>query len=137
MTRRIFVDAMNVIGSRPDGWWRDRDAAKRKLGATLAKLAAEGIESGDGSGSGPTPEITVVFDGREPTEPIEAPGASVEFAPGGPNAADDWIVSLLEADDDPASVEVITSDADLARRAGDLGATVTGASAFRRTLDTL
>ena len=27
----LFVDAMNVIGSRPDGWWRDREGAMRRL----------------------------------------------------------------------------------------------------------
>ena len=27
----LFVDAMNVIGSRPDGWWKDRAGAMRRL----------------------------------------------------------------------------------------------------------
>ena len=27
----LYIDAMNVIGSRPDGWWRDRDGAARRL----------------------------------------------------------------------------------------------------------
>ena len=44
---RWLVDGMNVIGSRPDGWWRDRDAAKRRL---LEQL--EGLEG----------EVSVVFD---------------------------------------------------------------------------
>lgn len=121
MTQRILVDAMNVIGSRPDGWWRDRDGAKRRLAADLSRLAQKGAD------------VTVIFDGREPDEPIEAPGLTVLFAPGGPNAADDRIVELLEA----GAGEVITSDAELARRARALGAVVTGAGAFRRTLDTL
>ena len=46
---RWLVDGMNVIGSRPDGWWRDRDAAKRQL---LEQL--EGLEG----------EVSVVFDER-------------------------------------------------------------------------
>ena len=33
--RRLVVDAMNVIGTRPDGWWRDRDGAARRLIAAL------------------------------------------------------------------------------------------------------
>ncbi|HEX3424577.1 MAG TPA: hypothetical protein VHT30_00495, partial [Acidimicrobiales bacterium] len=42
---RWLVDAMNVIGSRPDGWWRDRPGAMRKLAASLkARAAATGDE---------------------------------------------------------------------------------------------
>src|SRR3954465_1344313 len=38
-----FVDAMNVIGSRPDGWWRDRaGAARRLIAAVRAWAEAEG-----------------------------------------------------------------------------------------------
>ncbi|MBM3141325.1 MAG: NTP pyrophosphohydrolase, partial [Chloroflexi bacterium] len=34
---RLIVDAMNVIGSRPDGWWRDRPGAARRLVRALAR----------------------------------------------------------------------------------------------------
>ena len=121
MTRGL-VDGMNVIGSRPDGWWRDREGAKRRLAADLVALA----ERGD--------EVTVVFDGREPDEPVEAPGVTVLFAPGGPNAADDRIAELVGADDDPASLTVVTSDADLVRRVTERGAQTTGARSLRREL---
>jgi len=50
---RWLVDGMNVIGSRPDGWWRDRDGAARRLVASLQELAARGED-----------EITVAFEGR-------------------------------------------------------------------------
>ena len=121
MTRWI-VDGMNVIGSRPDGWWRDREGAKRRLAAELAALS----ERGD--------EVTVVFDGREPDEPLEAPDVTVLFAPGGPNAADDRIAELVAADGDPASLTVVTSDADLVRRVTEHGAGTTGARSLRRQL---
>ena len=121
----LVVDGMNVIGSRPDGWWRDRPGARRALVAELAAVAAEG-------------EVTVVFDGR-PTpgeaDAATALGVGVEFAPGGPNAADDRIVAMLGAEPDPASVTVVTSDAALATRARALGATVQSVGAFRRMLD--
>ncbi|HWG72643.1 MAG TPA: hypothetical protein VG184_01170 [Acidimicrobiales bacterium] len=29
---RLIVDPMNVVGARPDGWWRERDAAVRAGG---------------------------------------------------------------------------------------------------------
>jgi predicted RNA-binding protein with PIN domain len=121
MTRWV-IDGMNVIGSRPDGWWRDREGAKRRLASELGALA----EGGD--------EVTVVFDGREPEEPLEAPGITVLFAPGGPNAADDRIAELVAADPDPASLTVVTSDGDLVRRVSEVGARTTGARSLRREL---
>lgn len=123
MTRWV-VDGMNVIGSRPTGWWRDRPRAMRDLTAELEDFGAATGES-----------VTVVFDGR----PFEIePGESVDvrFATRrGPNAADDDIAALVERDDDPGSLAVVTSDADLARRVRGLGASVVGAGEFRRRLD--
>ena len=52
MTRWI-VDGMNVIGSRPTGWWRDRQGAARRLVERLEQLVEA---TGD--------EVTVVLDGR-------------------------------------------------------------------------
>jgi uncharacterized protein YaiI (UPF0178 family) len=52
----------------------------------------------------------------------------------GRNAADDEIAALLADDDDPGSVCVVTSDADLAARARAAGASVEGAGTFRRRL---
>ncbi|TNM67175.1 hypothetical protein FHN55_11785 [Streptomyces sp. NP160] len=37
----VVVDAANVVGSRPDGWWRDRAGAARRLLAQLSRLAAQ------------------------------------------------------------------------------------------------
>jgi predicted RNA-binding protein with PIN domain len=31
MTRVLVVDGANVVGSRPDGWWKDRAGAARRL----------------------------------------------------------------------------------------------------------
>ncbi len=38
----VIVDGANVVGSRPDGWWRDRAGAAVRLHDELAKLAARG-----------------------------------------------------------------------------------------------
>jgi len=79
--------------------------------------------------------VTVVFDGK----PFELEGGervTVQFASRrGPNAADDDIAALVEADDDPSDLSVVSSDADLARRVRGAGATVVGAGQFRRLLD--
>lgn len=37
MTRPVIVDGANVVGARPDGWWRDRAAAARRLHTTLVE----------------------------------------------------------------------------------------------------
>ena len=122
MTRWI-VDGMNVIGSRPTGWWRDRPRAMREL---VGELEAFAGRSGD--------PVTVVFDGR-PFE-LEGDAVDVRFASRrGPNAADDDIAALVELEDDPAGLSVVTSDGDLARRVRDSGAAVLGAGEFRRRLE--
>ena len=118
---RWLVDGMNVIGSRPDGWWRDRPAAMRRLVEELERL--------DG-------EVAVVFDGK-PFE-LESEGVDVAFASHrGPNAADDDIAARVAADTDPSKLTVVTSDGDLERRVREHGAQVEGAGAFRKRLDAI
>jgi predicted RNA-binding protein with PIN domain len=123
---RWIVDGMNVIGSRPDGWWHDRPGAMEQLVWLLERFAEQ---TGD--------EIEVVFDGRPPARELgEAGTVKVTFASrGGPNAADDDIAQLVRSADDPASLRVVTSDGDLASRVAGAGAEVVGAGAFRRDLD--
>jgi predicted RNA-binding protein with PIN domain len=121
---RWLIDGMNVIGSRPTGWWRDRPGAMREL---VEELRAFAERSGD--------PVTVVLDGK-PFELEGGGGVTVLFASRrGPNAADDDIAALVESDDDPAELSVVTSDGDLARRVREAGATVVGAGNFRRRLD--
>jgi uncharacterized protein YaiI (UPF0178 family) len=115
---------MNVIGSRPTGWWRDRPGAMREL---VEELRAFADRSGE--------PVTLVLDGK----PFDLEGderVTVGFASRrGPNAADDDIAALVESDEDPSDLSVATSDADLARRVRGAGATVVGAGQFRRLLD--
>ncbi len=126
---RLLVDGMNVIGSRPDGWWRDRDGAALRLAERLQRLAGA---SGDGD------DVTLVLDGR----PIEGMpegahgGIAVLYADrGGRNAADDRIVELIADDERPELFHVITSDRELRRRVEALGATVAGARSLLQRLD--
>jgi len=123
MTRWI-VDGMNVIGSRPTGWWRDRPGAMRTL---VDDLNAFAEDTGH--------PVTVVFDGK-PFDLEGGDGVSVEFASRrGPNAADDDIAALVEGDEDPGSLSVVTSDGDLAARVRAAGGELVGAGEFRRRLD--
>ena len=117
------VDASNVIGSRPDGWWRDRAGATRRLVAQLDRFAA-------GAGE----PVIVVLDGGEP--PPAERAEVVVASRRGRVAAGDEICALLEARG-AAGARVVTSDAELARRVRALGADVEGAGGFRRRLDEL
>jgi predicted RNA-binding protein with PIN domain len=129
MRTRWLVDGMNVIGSRPTGWWRDRSGAMRELAADLERYASE---TGD--------EVTVVFDGR-PAQDRPTPGGSaggrlwVAFAPGGRDAADDQIAERVARVRDPAAVNVVTSDKELSERVRERGAEVVPVGRFRRLLE--
>jgi predicted RNA-binding protein with PIN domain len=113
----LLVDGNNVIGSVPDGWWRNRPGAVRKLVARLQRLAAVNGEP-----------LHVVFDVPQPDLPEgEHDGVTVHYATRrGRDAADDRILELLEAGF-TESIEVVTSDRALADAARKLGATVVGA----------
>ena len=126
---RIVVDGMNVIGSRPTGWWRDRQGAARDLVQRLKGLAAA---SGD--------DVTLVLDGRpQPDLPEgEHAGVRVLYARrSGPDAADERIVDILTDDPEPSSIRLFTSDRNLRLEAERLGATVDGASVLLARLDKL
>ena len=123
---RWLIDGMNVIGSRPDRWWNDPDAAVRRLIDQL-DLFAQG--AGD--------EVTVVFD-RQPRD--VSPGmhgaANVAFASqSGRNAADHEIVQMVAQDEAPSSLTVVTSDRALIDRVKQGGARVMSSGTFRRRMD--
>jgi predicted RNA-binding protein with PIN domain len=122
---RWLVDGMNVIGTRPDGWWRDRDAAMLRLVDLLERWAASENE-----------DVTVVFE-RKPSPPIRSTVIDIAHAPKPqPDAADDEIIRRLRADEQPSAVRVVTSDRWLADRAWAAGASVEGADTFRTRLET-
>src|SRR3954465_5605114 len=116
-----FVDAMNVIGSRPDGWWRDRPgAARRLIGAVRAWAEAQGAA------------VTVVLDAGPPHLAGEyGPVHVVIAARRGRDAADDEIARLAAG---RAGARVGTSDAAPAARVRATGASVEGAGTFRDRL---
>jgi predicted RNA-binding protein with PIN domain len=125
MSRRLIVDGMNVIGSRPTGWWRDRRGAMSELTEELARHAAE---TGD--------DVAVVLDSRPFDLPDGVDGIEVRFASArGPDAADDVIVDMVAADPEPSTLEIATSDRRLADRVRMLGAATISAGALRRALE--
>ena len=121
---RWLIDGMNVIGTRPDAWWKDRDAAMLRLVDLLERWAAMTGE-----------QVTVVFE-RPPSPPIRSTVVDVRHAPKPKaNAADDEIVRLLADEADPSAVRVVTSDRWLSDRASAVGSTVEGARSFRSRIE--
>jgi predicted RNA-binding protein with PIN domain len=126
---RFVVDGMNVIGAQADGWWRDRDAAVRRL---LARLQHAARRSDD--------EISLVLDGRPLADLPEGMhrGVTVRYARRpGRDAADDRIVKLVDTDDNAGELRVVTSDRALADRVTANGATTEGAGSFLRRVQRL
>ena len=122
---RVFVDGNNVMGSRPDGWWRDRAEATRRLIAEITPLAL------DHSGV-----WTIVFDGQVPSgmAPSQECLTVVHTGHGRRDGADDRIVELVDALPEQSTSLVYTSDAELRARVGALGAQVAGARALLKEI---
>lgn len=110
---------MNVIGSRPDGWWRDRPGAQRRLHARVAALVA-----------GTAAQVLVVFEGRSlpdlPEDLHAAPAVAWARRPGR-DAADDRIVEeVATARAAGREVTVVSSDRGLRARVERQGARAVG-----------
>lgn len=128
----LVVDAANVVGSRPDGWWRDRAAAARRLHDSLvgADLRADIVLVVEGSAR---PGVDAGVDGRVTT--VHAQGS-------GDDTVVDVVTALHEGRQDVlgspgttpgtagvptgAEVTVVTADRDLRARVEAAGATTVG-----------
>lgn len=119
----LVVDAANVVGSRPDGWWRDRPGAARRLVERVRGAAAAGRLAD---------EVTVVLEGaaRRGVDEGVADGVTVVHASG---SGDDRLVEVVGAASGP--VTLVTADRELRRRAEALGAHVVGPGRFLGLLD--
>lgn len=116
MRTLLLVDAANVVGSVPDGWWRDRHGAAERLRDRLVVYADEGIAGHPG----PLEVVLVVEGAARGVASVE--GVRVVPAPG---SGDDRIVELAaEAEGRPCVV--VTADRELRRRVGESGAESVG-----------
>jgi hypothetical protein len=112
----LIVDGANVVGSVPDGWWRDRRGAAERLRDRLVPFARTGVASLPG----PLELVLVVEGAARGVAPV--PGVRVEDAPG---SGDDHIVSLA-ATAGARPCLVVTADRALRHRVQEHGAQVTG-----------
>ena len=135
----VVVDVANVMGSRPDGWWRDRAGAAARLHAEIVRLAASGRAIPPGTGppaeAGPpgeavTPGFVLVLEGAAKAAPIPAAesGAADPVRPGevrvvrARGSGDDAIVAVVR--ELPGRRVVVTADRELRDRSMAAGATV-------------
>lgn len=100
----LLVDAANVVGSRPTGWWRDRAGAARQLVVQVRAAVAEGKLEGP---------VVVVLEGaaRAGVEEADLGGVRVVHAPG---AGDDTIADLASHALEP--VTLVSADRGLRAR---------------------
>jgi hypothetical protein len=121
MTPLVIIDAANVVGSVPDGWWRDRAGATARLRDNLANLPTQGVGTIE-----PPIDVVMVVEGKArdvaASDTIRVVSAS--------GSGDDTIVDLVRDRGDRPCV-VVTADRGLRARVTDLGATVLGPSSVR------
>ena len=121
---RWVVDAMNLIGSKPNKWWNDPDRAMRDLADQLARYSEATGEP-----------VTIVFD-KKPKDWRGVDGIEAVFARRrGRNAADYEIEQLVADSDDPSCLRVVTSDKRLVEQVQELGAKVTSTGKFRKQME--
>lgn len=119
----LVIDGANVVGSVPDGWWRDRAGAAVRLRDRLIPVTSAGLTDLPGP-----VEVVLVVEGKAKDTP-PAPGVRVERAPG---SGDDTIVALVAAEGAGRRVVVVTADRGLRDRVTALGAEVRGPSGVPR-----
>jgi len=123
----VIVDAANVMGARPDGWWRDRAGAALRLHGQLVSLSERGVAGLPGMPDLPPldrwfPRLVLVVEGAARRAAFPA-SDHVRVAPA-PGSGDDAIVA--EARALPGRRLVVTADRELRRRCEAAGASVTG-----------
>ena len=126
----LVVDAANVVGSRPDGWWRDREGATTRLLGRLVGLRGRVLAAPEGAPLECTGVIAVV-EGR--ARQVAAPdGVRVVRAAG---SGDDALVGLAREQAGTALL-VVTADRGLRARL-PAGTAVAGPGWLLRVLDGL
>lgn len=119
----LLIDAANVVGSRPNGWWRDRPGAARDLVARVRRGVADGTL---------TRPVVLVLEGqaRQGTDEGTADGVEVVHAAG---LGDDTLVAVAAESEEP--VVLVSADRGLAERVRRTGAEVVGPTWLLDQLD--
>jgi hypothetical protein len=118
----LIVDGANVVGSVPDGWWRDRAGAATRLRDDLVRVAGDGLPAVPGP-----VEVVLVVEGAARGVP-GVPGVAVVPAD---RSGDDTIVALVRDRAPRRDCVVVTSDRGLRDRVTALSARVLGSRSLR------
>jgi 8-oxo-dGTP diphosphatase len=122
----VVVDMANVVGSVPDGWWKDRAGATDRLLDRLEALAVEGLEASalELPATRWFPRIIAVVEGA--ARGVDDRDGLVELVRAEASGDDAIVEAVTGLDAGGAAVTVVTSDAELTRRSERVGATVHG-----------
>jgi 8-oxo-dGTP diphosphatase len=134
----LVVDAANVVGSTPNGWWRDRAGATVRLAARLGVLASAGIRA-EALGLGDQdiewwPQVVLVVEGAARSL---ADAEGVVIRPASSSGDDEIVAAVAEhrRQRPRDHVVVVTADRTLRSRVGSLGAATVGPRALHSLLD--
>lgn len=108
----LLIDAANVVGSRPDGWWRDRAGAAGRL---VERLRASALER----------PIVVVLEGKATSGAPEGDADGVRVVHAG-GEGDDMLAAIAASAGRDEVVRLVTADRGLTARATAVGAEVVG-----------
>ena len=139
-TVTVVVDAANVVGSRPDGWWRDRRGAAERLLASVNALAHAGVPADalDLPHQRWWPTFVVILEGKAVGAALPPDASDAVRTIPASASGDDTIVAevaSLAGTMDAADIHVVTSDYALRDRVTAESATVHGTSWLRTILD--
>ena len=121
----LLIDAANVVGSRPDGWWRDRAGAARTLVARVRTAVCLGVL---------TAPVVVVLEGAARSGAGEDDAGERVRVAHAPGLGDDTVVALAAAA--PGPVTVVSADRALGDRCRAVGAEVVGPTWLLDRLET-
>jgi ADP-ribose pyrophosphatase YjhB (NUDIX family) len=134
----LVVDAANVVGSRPDGWWRDRRGAAERLRDKLAALGRDGVRGADFEVPGDTwswwPRTVLVVEGQA-RGVVSADDVDVVQAETDGDSAIVRVVQETRASRPEDHIVVVTADRELRSRVRAEGAAVLGPGVLLSALD--
>ncbi|WP_153506553.1 NYN domain-containing protein [Cumulibacter manganitolerans] len=133
----LVIDAANVVGSRPDGWWKDRAGATERLIERLGALDGAGLP-GRWFGLDELwrvwPETTVVVEGH--AKQVSTADLTVHVARAAADGDREIVAQVAALSSDGwTPICVVTSDRELRERVRRHGAAVVGAAELLAVLD--
>ena len=108
----LLVDVANVVGARPDGWWRDRAGATSRLLSRLGGLAGGTLTDPDGEPV-PVTALVAVIEGAARAAAVPEGLRVVRAEGSGDDALAAVAADLADGDDD---LLVVTADRGLRAR---------------------